>query len=531
MTEKEYIVIVNKDVDLAAFDAELAAETGAGPIPARSVLVANPRPGSKRMTHWMLTDEEAAELRNDPRVLEVEIPPQHRDDIKIGLNLTQTFDFTKTSDPDNGRANWGLRRVNAETNIYGAGSNPTDQNYEYALDGTGVDIVIQDTGIQADHPELHDSEGVSRLVELDWYAASGLPGTMPADHYTDYHGHGTHCAGISAGKTYGFAKGAAIYAMKVDGLEGPTDPNGGIPVSDCFDTIKEWHNNKPVDPVTGYKRPTVVNMSWGYSGTRFQTNPTGGVYRGIPWNYAGESGFQLWGQYGIVPLLSDGFTQFRNIPVRVASVDVDIEELIDAGVHVCIASGNNYHKIDIPTGADYDNTVDLGGGQEAYHRGSSPYSLRAFMTGNIDSATEDDAGTARDKTAGSSCKGPGVNIWAPGTDIISSASNVTVFGSSTGDYDGTYNLANIGGTSMAAPQVAGVLCLHCQVKPYITTDKLLETITNDAKPVLYSTGLDNDYDAYTVSIMGSPNRMLYSRYGKQPVTTTASITNTSLNAG
>jgi len=73
--------------------------------------------------------------------------------------------------------------------------------------------------------------------------------------------------------------------------------------------------------------------------------------------------------------------------------------------------------------------------------------------------------------------------------------------------------------------------LHCQVKPYITTDKLLETITNDAKPVLYSTGLDNDYDAYTVSIMGSPNRMLYSRYGKQPVTTTASITNTSLNAG
>ena len=51
----------------------LSSQTGEGPIPNRAVEVANPRWGSKRMTHWMLTDEEAQELANDERVLSVEI--------------------------------------------------------------------------------------------------------------------------------------------------------------------------------------------------------------------------------------------------------------------------------------------------------------------------------------------------------------------------------------------------------------------------------------------------------------------------
>jgi len=520
--EKEYTVIAKTRDELPVLEAEITASSGAGPIPNRSVDIANPRSGSKIQTHFMLTDEEAEALRADPRVRAVEIPPAQRKDIKIGLLATQNFNFDKTSLPTNENANWGLRRTNAATNIYGANNSPGDNIFEYALNGTGVDIVIQDTGIQADHPEWQDSSGSNRLVQLDWYDGFSGGGSMPAGHYTDYHGHGTHCGGISAGKTYGFAKNAAIYALKVDGLEGPADPNGGIPVSDCFDVIKEWHQAK----TNG--RPTVVNMSWGYSGTRLQTNPTSGVYRGTPWTYAGETGFELWAQYGIVPLLSDGFTSFRNIPVRVASVDADIEELIDAGVHVCIASGNNYYKIDTATGLDYNNTVDLGFGQELYHQGGSPYSTRAFMVGNIDSTTQDDAGTARDKTAGSSCKGPGVNIWAPGTDIISAASNITVFGSSTGSYNDNFNLANIGGTSMASPQVAGILCLHLQSQPNLTPEQLQQRIFADSKSEIYTTGSDTDYSNYTVSIMGSPNRMLFNRYGRQPFNLNGKITQTNI---
>lgn len=508
--EKEYIVIVNKGVDLEQFDSELAASTGNDKIPNRSVDVANPRPGSKRMTHWMLTDDEANNLKKDPRVLNVEIPPKMRTDISIGLNATQEFNFNKITEANNTTANWGLTRVNSTSNNYGNGSTPLRQEFEYAIDGTGVDIVIQDTGIEAGHPEFNNKKGISRLQQIDWYSASGLPGTMPTNHYTDYHGHGTHCAGVSAGLTYGFAKNANIYALKVEGLEGPTDPNVGIPVEDCFDVIKQWHQNK------NNGRPTVVNMSWGYGGTRLQTNPTSGVYRGNPWVYALETGLEIWQQYGVVPLLS-GNTPARRIPVRVASVDTDIEELIDAGVHVCIAAGNSYYKIDVSTGDDYNNTVDLGNGQEFYHRGSSPYSDRAFMVGNINSSTiENESGIFIDRTAESSNRGPGTNIWAPGTDILSSNSNVTVL-SPVANYDDNYTVANISGTSMASPQVAGVVALHAQIKPNITPEQMQTRIFGDSKPTIYNPGTDTDYDEYFTHILGSENRFLYNRYGRQPL--------------
>ena len=89
MTEKEYTVIANTREDLPALEAEITASSGAGPIPNRSVDIANPRLGSRIQTHFMLTDEEAEALRADPRVRAVEIPPEQRDDVSIGLNAVQ----------------------------------------------------------------------------------------------------------------------------------------------------------------------------------------------------------------------------------------------------------------------------------------------------------------------------------------------------------------------------------------------------------------------------------------------------------
>ena len=83
-------------------------------------------------------------------------------------------------------------------------------NYNYVLDGTGVDVVIIDTGIQPDHPEFQDANGVSRVKQINWYEASGQSGVQPANFYRDTDGHGTHVAGTVAGKTYGWAKNANI---------------------------------------------------------------------------------------------------------------------------------------------------------------------------------------------------------------------------------------------------------------------------------------------------------------------------------
>ena len=152
--EKEYVVIVKADVDLEAFDAEVAADTGAGQIPNRAVTVANPRIGSKRMTHWMLTDEEAETLAQDSRVVAVEIPPDQRTDMDIGLHARQTAVFERQSGNNSTWVNWGLRRCDEASNTF-ADATTLSGDHLYALDGTGVDFIVQDSGIQADHPEFY----------------------------------------------------------------------------------------------------------------------------------------------------------------------------------------------------------------------------------------------------------------------------------------------------------------------------------------------------------------------------------------
>jgi len=643
MSEREYVVVVNRGEDLEAFDAELEASTGEGPIPNRTVEVANPRPGSERMTHWMLTDDEAEELKNDPRVLCVEIPPDQRDDIEIGYAARQTGTFHRGSNLQSSYINWGLRRCTAVDNSTFGFQTTLAGDYDYAIDGTGVDVVIQDSGIQEDHPEwlstkdelidtvqggvatfnfiasaiatndiyvpyyqfanptanyiasmtgtpwangqydgaeflirfvladgktvertrifggigngtvtagkntfelslagtIHIEQtdedlrlafttggytqngviqlwltaGQTRMRQIDWYGASGLTGTQNANHYRDADGHGTHCAGIATAKTYGWAKGAHVYSQKLAGLETLSGTDGtGIAISDAFDAIRLWHNNKPIDPVTGAKRPTVVNMSWGYS-TVITSTPSSGSYRGSPWTWGSSytDRYVLWADTG-VPTATEG-GGFR-MPIRVGSIDAEIEAMIDAGIHVCIAAGNTPMKHDVSNGLDYNNVVVFNAVSYEYHRGSSPYSDRALNVGNIDSSVQSFSGNFYDKTATSSIRGPAVNIWAPGNGVVSTASNIGDASYTTIDYpdNNSYKIMNIGGTSMASPQVAGLAALKAQSLPTRNPDRIRGDIINDAKNVVYNTGSSTDYDNLNQSLLGSEPNIMFSKY-------------------
>jgi len=517
--EKEYVVIVKKGVDLEAFDAELAASSGEGPIPNRTVAIANPRLGSRRMTHWMLTDQEANDLRADPRVYAVEIPAQDRDDIQIGFAETQEGSFYR-GENNNTDVNWGLRRMIEEINTWNNGTTITG-GYQYALTGKGVDVVIMDSGIEPGHPEWEDSEGNTRLVEIDWYTASGLSGTQSANHYRDFDGHGTHCAGIAAGKTYGWAKEAAIYSVKVNGLEGSGDGGTGISYSDVYDVVRLWHTKKndPLDPAyTG--RPTVVNMSFGFS-AYLTSQPTSGNYRGTAWTYSTETDSDLVNNYGICERIFGSGTPFRIFPGQDAPTDVEVEELIDAGVTVCIAAGNHCHKSDVVGGLDYDNSCVVTT-TRYYHRPSSPYDARAFFVGNLSSSQYFNT-TYLDQTATSSARGPAVNIFAPGTDIMASApttydSNRYVVYNYPANTN--YKIMSIGGTSMASPQIAGLCALHLEADPSLTPEQILQKLINDSKSVIQDTGSTTDYGNYTTSLVGAPNRHAFSRYGRQPLNVT-----------
>ena len=507
--EKEYSVIAISRNFLPQLEQELTATTGSGLIPNRTVEIANNRPGSKIQTHFMLTDEEAEQLRLDPRVRAVEEPPENRSDITLEKRASQTGVFYRGNNGLSENVNWGLRRCISESNTY-SNSTLTTGDYLYSLTGKGVDIVVQDSGVDSDHPEWQDAEGNSRFQSINWYTESGLSGTQDSFFYLDYDGHGTHCAGIAAGKTYGWAKDSHIYSQKLAGLEGISDPGVGVNIGESFDLIRLWHNNK----TNG--RPTVVNMSWGYS-TTITSDPISGVYRGEPWTFNGETDTQLWDSYGIVSKFSGGANpDFRSLPAQVAFVDAEIDDMIDDGIHVCIAAGNDYYKADIPDGADYNNSVNFSGTNRFYHRPGSPYSSRAFFVGNIDSATILDS-IYKERTAGSSKKGPAVNIWAPGTDIQSTCSinyNTSSFSPVSYPADSNYNIMSISGTSMASPQIAGVCALYLESVPNLTPEELQNKVFTDTKSVIYTTANnDSDYRAFTSSLMGSDNRLLFTRYG------------------
>ena len=167
--------------------------------------------------------------------------------------------------------NWALPRSSS----YGDENDPIDNKYFYSNDGTGVDVVIIDTGIDYNHPEFEDRNGNSRIKMINWWTAAGIEYTSSYPSWTidkmylDTRGHGTHVAATVAGKTFGWAKNSDIYVLKIfDGtgyIWSEFDVSTYNSVTAALYLLKEWHKRKPINPETGVKRPTIVNCSWGFS--------------------------------------------------------------------------------------------------------------------------------------------------------------------------------------------------------------------------------------------------------------------------
>jgi len=460
-------------------------------VPDRPVELLNYRPGSLRTAHYSLTDQEAEQLRNDQRVASVDLHMKHRENLKVIHCASQTGLFDKSFVTNNQHLNWALKSSTRPTDPF-VSSQQLNTTYPYCLDGEHVDIVIVDSGITPNHPEFAvnaDGTGGSRVKQIDWYAETGLPGSMPVNPYVDEDGHGTHVAGIAAGNTCGWARKANIYSIKAI-----TGWNPGIDIYEVFDLIRLWHLNKEINPVTGKKNPTIVNNSWAFIAV---TGSISGIsYRGT-W-YPGNLSASTRASYGLV-----NYTPWYggNLHgVRVPSIDAEIEECIAAGVIVVAAAGNYAHKIDIPGGVDYDNYYVDNWGAEYYNRGATPGgTVGVICVGNIDSITPEQ------KSTSSEC-GPRVDIYAPGTSIMSSCT----FGVSDAR-NNSYFKAKLSGTSMASPQVLGALSLLLQSKPWLTPTQALTalktlSVTNritDTSPVSYT-----NYR----SLQGSTNRYLYMPY-------------------
>ena len=517
---KEYVVTLHRPEDLDEFYADMETPGGNLHIPDRVVDVVLRRPTSKN-THYWLTKSEAEKIQTDPRVKSVGLNAED-----LGLKImptwveptTPNFAWTKDEFIISSDKNWGLlrctKRANPEAN-WGTGSvtrlaasNVLYKNLTTLFDGTTADVVITDSPLYYQHAEFVGRHQNYNWLSLNPFVAGTAAGTYvyPAQDTTTrltQNDHGTHVAGTAAGNRQGWARQAKLYSIDVFG--------GQIRPDLVFDYIKEFHLSKPI-LADGYRRPTVVNASWTfvaqiqYSNINF-INYRGTQYNG-PWDFNGN---------GSVAYTDVGFGYYQNrfwfaglvgtyLPPYLAE---SIEECIDAGVHVITAAGNYGSHLVNETDPDYNNYLRLGSFNWYYNRRGSLGSANAIVVGSI-------AATTTETPSWFSSKGSGVDIFAPGELIISSVAYPERRANPANRYQFYVNIdpRNINsdkimamsGTSMASPQVAGVLAMSLDMKPDASPQEMKQYILEESTADIVNSGTGIYADNF--HIRGAENRYL-----------------------
>jgi hypothetical protein len=207
-----------------------------------------------------------------------------------------------------------------------------------------------------------------------------------------------------------------------------------------------------------------------------------------------------------------GFIASQRIPVRVAAMDSDIEDAIDEGILYVGAAGNGRWKHDVPGGLDWDNTFEManrypGSVTQPYYymRGTSPtandttanggFDIPNICVGAVDTIQIDQ------KVQFSDC-GPGVDIWAPGTYIMSALPFGVVDPRSA-----SFSIGKFSGTSMASPQVCGVLACALETYPEMTQEQAKAYITAYAKSNQLTASFGGPTDDQ--DLQGAPNLFLF----------------------
>ena len=93
---------------------------------------------------------------------------------------------------------------------------PLDNSYEPLTgDGEGVDVYVLDTGINYQHQEFGYRAKYAGYDPVDQYEYSKGTENYASRGGADCNGHGTHVASLIGGKTYGTAREANLYSVRV----------------------------------------------------------------------------------------------------------------------------------------------------------------------------------------------------------------------------------------------------------------------------------------------------------------------------
>ena len=229
---------------------------------------------------------------------------------------------------------------------------------------------------------------------LGYNAVTGLSDTIDVRHSTDCsaNGHGTHVAGILGGTTYGVAKEVSLIPIRVFNCSGDAYSSHVIA---GIDWVMNHHQSGQL---------AVANMSLGGSKSDF--------------------------------------------------LNSKVQDLINDGVHVVVASGNS--------NADACNF--------------SPASAFGTITVNSSGIT--------DASSSFSNFGACTDIFAPGEGILSASNSSSTSTSSNS------------GTSMASPFVAGAVAKILDTNPTFNRDQVLAELLDNSSP-------------FVSDKPGDPSRLLY----------------------
>jgi hypothetical protein len=393
------------------------------------------------------------------------------------------------------------------------------------------------------------ANGAPRIKQINWfdYAESGDPRAGGTYTYTPYsqasdiagqglsgdNNHGAHCGGTVAGNTQGWARDSNIYNISPYG----SNPNGSIS-STMWDYIRNWHKNKPINPKTGRRNPTVSNHSYGstlehvrdgYGSIPFPYDIT---YRGVNLGVGSSNELtpaQLEAR-GINCSQKTIDTTGNGVPDTVVDVCetpayftdrfADIEDAINEGIIICYAAGNENNLITKAGDVDYNNrhqfmylgfiNYDL-----PYHRGGSSGQGvdNTIVVGCVDNYMLP-SGEHR-KTSYSNW-GSAVDIYAAGDWIQSAVDNtdktsLATVNDARGGTDPrgfTYGQSKYPGTSMASPQVCGVLTLLAESWPGMTQAEAQNWVRENALvDLLYESGTIDPTQSYNLG--SGDNLMLF----------------------
>lgn len=504
----EYVVTLKNADDLEIFYDDLETPGGTECVPDRCVECALRRPIS-RNTHYHLTQEEAELLKQDDRVINV-VPKKLIDSAVVRPLWTQTSsNWDKSSAIASTHRNWGLKRCidGQQTSNWGSdGTAAISGIVTTTSSGKNVDVVIVDGFINPNHPEMARNEngtGGTRVVQFNWYSLNSIVTgnsngtyTYPTTYTAYGDDHGMHVAGTVAGNSQGWARDANVYNLYIyDSSNGATY---------WADYIRTFHLTKPVNPATGLRNPTIINNSWGYGLTPQRSSITSITYRGTTYN-GPFTNAQL-DSFGVIGYFTDAGTDYISIEGWFDADVADIQDAISDGVIFVGAAGNSSYKIDSPGGQDYNNRLNVSGGvQYYYHRGSvNTSATNAICVGCI-------GAFKNDSKADFSCTGPRVTVYAPGRNIISSVHSGNAF-----DYrNSSYQVDKYSGTSMASPQICGVLACALEQYPRMSHAEAIEYIQGISKSQIFEPTVTTYIDA-GVSGICSATGIINPTSGSQP---------------